>query len=82
MAQIQIRIIFEGHFIQICEYSNIRANHCCGRRRKKPVSELQGSDIVLPATYFMALSFWNPALCSDLDMRLWLCSMMAVSGGS
>ena len=27
MARIQIRIIFEGHFIQIFKYSNIRAHH-------------------------------------------------------
>ena len=30
MARIQIRIIFEGHFIRIFEYSNIRAHHCKG----------------------------------------------------
>ena len=28
MARIRIRIIFEGHFIQIFEYSNICAHHC------------------------------------------------------
>ena len=28
MARIQIRKIFEGHFIRIFEYSNIRAHHC------------------------------------------------------
>ena len=28
MARIQIRIIFEGHFIRIFEYLNIRAHHC------------------------------------------------------
>ena len=27
MARIRIRIIFEGHFIRIFEYSNIRAHH-------------------------------------------------------
>ena len=28
MARIRIRIIFEGHFIRIFEYSNFRAHHC------------------------------------------------------
>ena len=28
MARIQIRIIFQGHFIRILQYSNIRAHHC------------------------------------------------------
>ena len=34
MAQIRIRIIFEGHFIPIFKYSNIRAHHCCTRWRR------------------------------------------------
>ena len=34
MAQIQIRIIFEGHFIRIFEYSNICAHHWIPKPKK------------------------------------------------
>ena len=35
MAPIQIRIIFEGHFIGILEYLNICAHHCLSMPAEK-----------------------------------------------
>ena len=42
MARIQIQIIFDGHFIQIFEYSNICAHHC----KQVPVGLLHAEKMV------------------------------------
>ena len=78
MSRIRIRIIFEGHFIRIFEYSNIHAHHCpiptkLGRKLKLQQNAPPPLDYILICDKMKCVIMWNRAIYFILKtgMRQW-----------